>query len=137
MGLSLRHMWAIQYKTLLMLNLHRSEGLAHSTNSSVLLFSPWQLRKHTNVQQPHQGHKTMTRQTSMPGSFSRTLTLPSPTLDRKLLCGRNKCNPGRGEKSERRWQEAPVLINCCAKTVSFRSPMVMSDLIFWNVRKPE
>lgn len=41
------------------------------------------------------------------------------------------------EKSERRWQEAPVLINCCAKTASFRSPMVMSDLIFWNVLKPE
>lgn len=34
----------------------------------------------------------------MPASFSRTLTLPSPTMNRKLLCGRNKCNLGRGGK---------------------------------------
>lgn len=40
MGLSLLLMWAIQHKTLLILNMHRSEGLAHSTDSSALLFSP-------------------------------------------------------------------------------------------------
>lgn len=40
MGLSLLLMWAIQHKTLLILNMHRSEGLARSTDSRALLFSP-------------------------------------------------------------------------------------------------
>lgn len=61
-------------------------------------------------------------------SFSKALALPSPTLEGKLLYGSFKYSLGR--KSQRRWPKAPALINCCGKTVSFKSPMVMSDLIF-------
>lgn len=93
--------WVIQYKTLLILKMHHNEGRTHSTNSNVLRFSPWQLWEHTiNVQQHLQGHRTRKHQASMPGSFSRTLTLPSSTLDRKLLCGRNKYDLGRGGKKQ-------------------------------------